>query len=134
MLGHIAYVLPEDVNRLITDEAQVSSDEKPQNIWCKFVYQLFASIQFNLGYLFYYSLCVYPLQAVNLAVLSNKRKYADLYLHLMIGRDRNAFVLGRVLFVVVVEIEREKEHRTRWEDKVDEWKRLMRRMAEEQFR
>ena len=133
MLGHIAYMLPEDVNRLITDEAQVSQKDKPQNIWCKFVYQLFASIQAILGYLFYYSLCVYLLQAVNLAVLSNKRKYVDLYLHLMIGMDETLLCLVECCFVVV-EIEREKEHRTRWEDKVDEWKKLMRRMAEEQFR
>lgn len=89
MLGHIAYMLPEDVNRLITDEAQVSQDDKPQNIWCKFVYQFFASIQVIFGYLFYYSLCIYPLQAVNMAVVSNKRKYVDLYLHLMIGRDES---------------------------------------------
>ena len=35
MLGHIGYMLPEDVNRMITDGAQVSSDDRPQNIWCK---------------------------------------------------------------------------------------------------
>ncbi|XP_065918030.1 coiled-coil domain-containing protein 180-like isoform X2 [Dysidea avara] len=77
MLEQIAYQLSEDVNRLISDEAQV----------------------------------------VNLTVLSNRRKYADLHLHLMI-----------------VEVEREKEYRVKWQDKVEEWKQLMQQIAEEQFR
>ena len=48
MLGQIAYLLAGDVNRLITDEAQVSCDDKPQTFGAKltkFVYQLYASIQ-----------------------------------------------------------------------------------------
>lgn len=38
------------------------------------------------------------------------------------------------MLCIVVEIEQEREHRTRWEDKVDEWKKLMQQIAEEQFR
>jgi len=33
-----------------------------------------------------------------------------------------------------VEVEREKEYRVKWQDKVEEWKQLMQQIAEEQFR
>jgi len=36
--------------------------------------------------------------------------------------------------IVVVEVEREKEYRVKWQDKVEEWKQLMQQIAEGQFR